>query len=565
LQMNLLAERTVARILGFGSAFVAVIVVTGSVTDPVNVTKLLALGGVAVAAAFATGFSGYGRLWKDSKAAIAAVVIFVVMGISAIANSDAPWVQNFYGEYGRNTGFLAYILLILVFLSALALRAEGNFKLLMWGLILAGVVNVVYCLWVVVFGDFIPWNNPYGNILGTFGNPNFIGAFLGFFASAMVAFVIKNKLSIYVLVAAGLVFLLAVYEIIDSSAIQGRVVVVAGLAIVGFYLIRSTFNSVVPQLGYIALVGVAGTFALLGALQKGPLTAYIYKTSVSLRGEYWQAGWNMALEKPFTGVGFDAYGDWYRKVRDAQALILPGPDTVTNAAHNVPFDVLASGGWPLFIPYVFIVLLAFIAIVKVTLREKKYNPVFVAMTVAWVGYQLQSIISINQIGLAIWGWLFSGALIAYEVSTRNADAPAAQEKTRKGPKPRTAQQTFSPTLLAGIGLVIGGLIACPPYSADNKWRNALASSSVEQLEAALVTGYLYPANSNKYASAVGIFEQNKFPDQAYKYAKIAVEFNANDFDSWKILYSISKSSPEEKADALANMKRLDPLNPALQG
>ena len=563
--MNLLAERTVARILAFGSAFVAVIVVTGSVTDPVNVTKLLALGGVAVAAAFAMGLNGYGRLWKDGKAAIAAVVIFIVMGISAIANSDAPWVQNFYGEYGRNTGFLAYILLILVFLSALALRAEGSFRLLMWGLILAGVVNVIYCLWVVIFGDFIPWNNPYGNILGTFGNPNFIGAFLGFFASAMVAFVIKNKLSIYLLVTAGIVFLFAVYEIIDSSAIQGRVVVLAGLAIVGFYLIRSTFNSVVPQLGYIALVGVAGTLALLGALQKGPLTGYIYKTSVSLRGEYWQAGWNMALEKPLTGVGFDAYGDWYRKVRDAQALILPGPDTVTNAAHNVPFDVLASGGWPLFIPYVFIVLLAFIAIVKVTLREKKYNPVFVAMTVAWVGYQLQSIISINQIGLAIWGWLFSGALIAYEVSTRKVDAPATQEKTRKGPKPRTAEQTFSPTLLAGVGLVIGGLIACPPYTADNKWRNALASSSVEQLEAALVTGYLYPANSNKYASAVGIFEQSKFPDQAYKYAKIAVEFNPNDFDSWKILYSISKSSPEEKANAAANMKRLDPLNPALQG
>ena len=60
-----------------------------------------------------------------------------------------------------------------------------------------------------------------------------------------------------------------------------------------------------PQLGYIALVGVAGTFALLGALQKGPLTAYTYKTSASLRGEYWQAGRNMALQKPFPGVGFD--------------------------------------------------------------------------------------------------------------------------------------------------------------------------------------------------------------------------------------------------------------------
>lgn len=563
--MNMVAERTVARILAFGSAFVAVIVVTGSVTDPVNVTKLFALGGVAVAAAFAIGVNGYKRLWKDGKAGIAAVVIFTVFGLSAVANSDAPFVQNFYGEYGRNTGFLAYMLLILVFLSALALRAEGSFRLLIWGLIFAGVVNVIYCLWVVIFGDFIPWNNPYGNILGTFGNPNFIGAFLGFFASALVAFVIKNKLNIYLKITAGIVFLVAVYEIIDSSAIQGRVVVLAGLAIVGFYLIRSIFSSAVPQLGYIAIVGVAGVFALLGALQKGPLTAYIYKTSVSLRGEYWQAGWNMALEKPFTGVGFDAYGDWYRKVRDAQALVLPGPDTVTNAAHNVPFDVLASGGWPLFIPYVFIVLLAFIAIIKVTLREKKYNPVFVAMTVAWVGYQLQSIISINQIGLAIWGWLFSGALIAYEVSTRNVEAAAPQEKRRKVSVSRSTEQLFSPTLLAGVGLVIGGLIACPPYTADNKWRNALASSSVEQLEAALVTGYLSPANSNKYASAVGIFEQNKFPDQAYKYAKLAVEFNPNDFDSWKILYSISKSSPEEKADALSNMKRLDPLNPSLQG
>lgn len=561
----MLAERTVARILAFGSAFVAAIVWTGSLTDPVNVTKLFALGGVAVAAAFATGFNGYSRLWKDGKASIAAVLIFIVMGISAVANSDSPLVQNLYGEYGRNTGFVAYILLILVFLSALALRAEGSFRLLIWGLILAGVVNVIYCLWVVTFGDFIPWNNPYGNILGTFGNPNFIGAFLGFFASAMVAFVIKNKLSIYLLVTAGIVFLLAVYEIIDSSAIQGRVVVVAGLAIVGFYLIRSTFSSVVPQLGYIALIGVVGTFALLGALQKGPLSAYIYKTSVSLRGEYWQAGWNMALEKPFTGVGFDAYGDWYRKVRDAQALILPGPGTVTNAAHNVPFDVLASGGWPLFIPYVFIVLLAFIAIVKVTLRENKYNPVFVAMTVAWVGYQLQSIISINQIGLAIWGWLFSGALIAYEVSTRNVDAPVAQEKKRKVQSSRSTEQLFSPSLLAGVGLVIGGLIACPPYTADNKWRDALSSSSVEQLEAALVPGYLNPANSNKYASAVGIFEKSQFPDQAYKYAKIAVEFNPNDFDSWKILYSISKSSPEEKENALANMKRLDPLNPNVLG
>ena len=62
-----------------------------------------------------------------------------------------------------------------------------------------------------------------------------------------------------------------------------------------------------------------------------------------------------------------------------------------------------------------------------------------------------------------------------------------------------------------------------------------------------------------------LFEQNKFYDLALKYAKVAVEFNPNDFDSWKMYYSISKSTPEEKAMAFENMKRLDPLTPAYLG
>jgi hypothetical protein len=57
----------------------------------------------------------------------------------------------------------------------------------------------------------------------------------------------------------------------------------------------------------------------------------------------------MGNSHPLTGVGMDSYGDWYRRSRDAQALILPGPNTTTNAAHNVFIDVFAYGGYPLFI------------------------------------------------------------------------------------------------------------------------------------------------------------------------------------------------------------------------
>lgn len=568
--INQVAERTIARVLGIGAAFVAVVVVTGTVTDPVNVTKLFALGGVAIGAFAVLLAFGLPELWSRSRYLVLASAALLLAGINAAVNSGAPLVQNMYGVYGRNTALVTYVLLILVALSASALRSKASFTTIVWSLLGAGLVNVVYCLWAIIFGDFIPWSNPYGNILGTFGNPNFIGAFLGLFAASLIAYTFKKGMRIEFRIGAALVFMIAVYEILNSNAIQGRVVVAAGLAIVGFYLIRSKFSSIVAWAGYLVIVSIAGVFALLGALQIGPLTKYIYKTSVSLRGEYWQAGWNMGSDHPFTGVGFDTYGDWYRRARDTQALVMPGPNTVTNAAHNVPFDVFAFGGWPLFISYIAIFLLSIIAIIRVTIRTRSYDGVFVTLTTAWICYQLQSVISINQIGLAIWGWLFGGALIAYEVATRpkvegTTEPSKGKASGRRNVKERSSQNIFSSTLVAGIGAVVGLLIASPPYSADAKWRTALASQNVQKVEEALSPAFLNPQNSYKYASAVQLLENSKLPDLALKYAKIAVEFNPDHFDSWKMLYFISKSSPEEKALALKNMKRLDPNNPNVLG
>jgi hypothetical protein len=569
--INQAAERTIARVLGIGSAFVAIVVITGTVTDPVNVTKLFALGGVAVGAFAVLLAFGFRQLWSNSKSLVLATALLLLAGINAVINSEGPFIQNMYGVFGRNTAFVTYVLLIFIVLSAAVLRTQASFTLLIWGLFIAGFVNIVYSLWVILFGDFVPWSNPYGNILGTFGNPNFIGAFLGLFASSLVAYTFKQGLRIKLRIGAALVFLLSIYEIIDSSAIQGRVVVAAGLAIVGFYLVRSKFDAIIAQIAYVTFVVISGVFALLGALQIGPLTKYIYKTSVSLRGEYWQAGWKMGSDHPLTGVGFDTYGDWYRRARDTQALVLPGPNVTTNAAHNVPFDVFAFGGWPLFISYLAILALSVIAIIKVTSRSRKYDAVFVTLTTAWVCYQLQSIISINQIGLAIWGWLFGGALIAYEIATRPEKSEAVGEigkgkqSTGRTVKAKSSETIFSSTLIAGIGAVVGLLIACPPYSADAKWRGALKSQNVQIVEEALVPGYLNPQNSYKYSSAVQLLESSKLYDLAYKYAQIGVEFNPDNFDSWKVFYFITNSTAEDKARALENMKRLDPNNPNVLG
>jgi hypothetical protein len=219
-------------------------------------------------------------------------------------------------------------------------------------------------------------------------------------------------------------------------------------------------------------------------------------------------------------------------------------------------DVFAYGGFPLLLSYIAILGIGVWAILRVTLRNRAYDGTFVALATTWLAYQLQSIISINQIGLAIWGWVLVGALVAYEYATRPKG-----DRIEKAKPVKQKEMIFSPQLVGGIGVVIGALIAVPPMAADMKWKSALKAQNVQQVEAALTPSYLAPRDSARMAQAVLLLENSKLPDLAYKYAKEGVAFNPNYFDAWKVLYSISKATEADKSEAVANMKRLDPKNP----
>ena len=561
LMLNLIAEKSLARLLMFGGAFISILVWT-TVTDPVNVTKLLALGGVAGAAIAISLSFGAKDLWKSYKLPISLSALFLLTVLNSVFQSEAPISQLLYGAYGRNTGLVTYVLLIFLFISAMSLSQKDSFLKISYGMLIAGGINVAYSLWVILFGDFIGWNNPYGNILGTFGNPNFIGAYLGIFASILFAYIIKPNLKLVYRVALTFVLLISFVEIRSSHAIQGIVVAGGGMSLVGLFFLRSKFKSnVIPAL-YSAAVFVVGIFAVMGALQKGPLTSFIYKNSVSLRGEYWQAAWNMGNKFPSTGVGMDTYGDWYRQLRDDQALINPGPNIVTNAAHNVILDQFAYGGWPMLLAYLSLFPLISLAIFRVSLRAREFNFTFISLAVAWICYQVQSVISINQIGLAIWGWILGGALIAYERVTRSSQGPDTKNLTPNNRRLKNKESMgISPLMTGTLGAVMGLLIAVPPFSSDSAWNSALKLGDLNKIEKALQPSYLTPQNSNRYVTAVQLLESNKLYDLSYKYAKIATEFNPNSFEAWAVLYYSQLATPDEKVLAKNNILRLDPLNP----
>jgi O-antigen ligase len=534
---NKAAEKTTAQFILIGAPLTTLFLVTDSVTDPVNATKLFVAGGLGFALfALLLSFNLSSTL-KNFKPFLFLTALFIAASIFSVAKSDSPITQNLYGSYGRNTGFVAYLVLAMISLGVLGLRELGNFRKIIIGLQVAGVVNVLYCAWVLAFGDFLAWNNPYGNILGLFGNPDFISAFLGIFIASLLALAVDPKATWrYRLISLGLA-LVAFYEVVRSHAIQGIVVTAGGIAIVGFFAVRSYLKSQVLTFSYVSLVVVAGALGILGALQKGPFS-FVYKNSVSLRGSYWNAGITMGIDHPFTGVGMDSYGDWYRRARSLNAAtVMPGPKTITNAAHNVVVDFFAYGGFLLLLSYLGMLVVAAIAVVKVVRRDKGYEPVFVAMFAAWACYEVQSIISINQVGLAIWGWLLTGALVAYEYATRNSGHGDSSGSAQTGkPRAKASSGVFSPQLVAGLGIVVGLLIAVPPLSADMKWRSALNSKDANKVLAALEPGYLSPSDSSRFAQAVQLFSSSNLQDQAHQIALKGIEFNPNYFDAWKIVY-----------------------------
>jgi O-antigen ligase len=551
-------EKTLARFLAIGSFVVTTLVITGSVTDPVNVTKFVPLGAVAVAAILILSLDKFRVLMTSRKTTLLVALSFLLASINALVASSAPISQSLYGAYGRNNGFLTYIFLLLTLIGAASLSKLESFKKLNFALYASAVVNLVYCLWVLTFGDFLGWNNPYGNILGTFGNPNFSGAFIALSSVSLFTLVLDGtnrkgiRLSVLIAIAIG------IYEVYMSSALQGQILLVAGFGYLGFLLLY--YKSKVISFLYL-LVGMSvATIGILGTQQVGPLAGYLYKTSVTLRGQYWLAGWNMGSSHPLTGVGFDSYGDWYRRSREAKALVSPGVDVTTNTAHNVPLDIFAFGGWPLFLSYLTILSLTIASIIRVIRRRRNFDPVFASLSAAWLCYQLQSIISINQLGLAIWGWLLSGALIAFDhMDKQNSSQDEAFENHSR----RKTRETgvISAGLLGTAGILIGAFIAWPALNADMKWSSAQTSRDLVKFEESLRANFMNPQNSYKYGKSIEILEKSGLSEKARQYALEAAEFNPDSFEAWKVLYLISGSTDVEKAKALQNMKRLDPRNP----
>ena len=381
--------------------------------DPFNAPKmwiLLILGSRLLGQIFG-GLSEEIRsksLSGHSKVVYIITSTFLVFNLISLLMTDSKYV-GLFGDYQRRTGFLTYLFLAAFFLfTSLKIHFSDGARFYYWTLGIA----LTFALYGILqhFGhDFIKWNNQYNAVLGTVGNPNFAAALMGIFAVILFGFAINGEISnLFRAISIGLVFLLLL-TIYFSDSLQGFLAAVVGFGvlIVTWVLQRNrTLGWSISGIGF-----VGGVASILGILQMGPFS-FLFKESVTYRGDYWRAGIRMFKDHLWFGVGLDRYGAYFREYRDVEQVLRRGPNIGSNAAHNVFIQIGATGGIFLLLSY--IVLVGFIfwrGIVGLRANVGAKQIVFATFFAAWLTYLAQAIISIDNIGVAIWGWVLGGAVV----------------------------------------------------------------------------------------------------------------------------------------------------------
>lgn len=329
--------------------------------------------------------------------------------------------QTMIGTWGRNNGILMYFgLFVFLFLGA---RFGSQYLMTTFISWLSGLGTIlsIYGLIQSSGQDFLDFGASSTNnaLYLTFGNINFSSGFLAMsltasFACLFLEFSSKksnSRIKSWIIIST----LLQIYTLYKAESTQGFIAV--SLAMTVFILLHfakrpslKLFNFMIYSVVFTSLVLIfAGIFGL------GPSSLLLSSGQRSLqdRAYHWMAAWSMFRENIFFGVGIDSFGDWYRAYRLPEAVAFRGTTSgFTNNAHNIYFQFAATGGLAYALPL--IILSGFIVVRGLILNCKSSHKSIqsIAVFAIWIAYQAQALVSIDQIGLASWGWLAGGICLS---------------------------------------------------------------------------------------------------------------------------------------------------------
>jgi O-antigen ligase len=538
--------------------------------DPINLPKMFVLvlfAVIALGLAIPAFLSARKISSSNQKISLGLIGLFALGLMISTVSTDVKYTAIF-GEYHRNNGFLSYFaMMILMVAGSLVFNLKSVNRFFTF-YAFAGLLLSFYGLLQGIGADPVGWKIVYNPFITTLGNPNFTSGFLGLSSIAILYLVLDWKEPKYqVGYAAGL--LASLYILWRSGSIQG----VFGFAIGAAVVILAKLwliNRLYGQIG-LFLVFIAGTPLALAVLNIGPLANKLYQSTLQNRLDYWNAAIGMFKDHPFSGVGIDRFGEFYRQYA-VQNQVVQGQ--ITDNAHSVYLQLLATGGLVLFIPYLLLILfITFLGLKSVIKLQGKDKLKVSAVLGIWLGTITVNVVTIDNVGVGVWFWITGGVLVAasstHSRSEGTGQTQIPKSDKRKATKSVNSENLFPVTYLASFTLVILALIILVPALGKSStlynFKNNASSYTIETYVPALVSESEEAGNDPQYLIQLANLAliQNALNEALEMINQInkvdSRSYNGNYFAS-VALEALNRRS--EAIEYRERMKDLDPWNNA---
>lgn len=480
------------------------------------------------------------------------VLSFALLSVVIIFTTQNNLSQQLYGVVGRQSGLIFHLALCGLLLAGNLYASDQLLKNTVKAFFFAGSITTAYGVLQVLNLDPLTWSYKTDWVAATLANPNFYSAFLGMFICIMLPFIFVNKSnSLRLLLVFGVI--VSFYIILKTASQQGVILVLIAFAVTLFFYLKSRNLGRRWLITYLSLASMSFLILILDILQKVPWQPILYKTSVSARGDYWQAGIAVINKYPLTGVGFDGLREQYGLVRDPLSLTR-GDQLDLDASHNIFIDKGVAGGIPLLLLYLAILTTVLFAIQRLAKNFTIFNPALVAVISCWIAWVAQSVISIDNVGVTSWGWYLSGVIIGL--------AALSKEAVTSNPELGSRFSLKNAGKIYIVGVVIGGLLAMPLVAREFRYVKSIERGDAQGLQAAALQ---FPQDVFRIGRAAELLKEYKIEKESIFLARAGVKNFPESYAAWAVLYTSPWVTQEERDEAKVKLFELDPLRAKYQG
>jgi O-antigen ligase/cytochrome c-type biogenesis protein CcmH/NrfG len=534
-----------------------------SLADPINIPKffILVMLSAWVLGTVVAGFSQDGI--RKLSVGQWAILAFALAMILAAVLTDVRYTA-FFGTSQRNDGAISYVALAILAIAASMSFDIAHLFQFRNGLLVVGALLTFYGVLQTTGNDPFTWVLVYGPIMGTLGNPDFMSAAIGVSAIATVWMILSTK---EMLPRAGtiILLLLELFVLRRSGSLQGLLAFAFGLVV----LVLAKLWQLNTRYGVIGIVfvGLCAIPTFLGFVNRGPLASYLFRSTLKNRQDYWHAAIGMFKAHPLVGVGLERFGENYG-LYAPQIQVVHGQ--TTNNAHNVFLQLAATGGLLVILPYLFLIGVIFLTSIRAIRMTRGQAQIdLIAVTAIWIALLLVSLISIDNLGVAVWFWISGGVLYAIAHESLKEDEKKPKERKSSSKKAREVAPRSASYVGPIVSLVLAVLMLIPMISV---WKTSAAVfdlqgnrsqlSPAQFLDKMNTVAGIQPKNSQTYYALADIAMRINNPQLALKYLKMVIEKDPKS-NYGRQLAAIAYESQNKYQLAIAlrvELRTLDPWN-----